>query len=128
MKYILLVITTLLLLGTVSAECFDSDGGKNKYEFGGVTENAETFQDACEEQNIREYFCSVEGVASYTILPCVNGCAEGACQLANEVPRSLAPEEEGTTNTMTYLYIVLILIIVGLYAYWFKIRKKKKKY
>ncbi|KHO52514.1 MAG: hypothetical protein QT08_C0009G0067 [archaeon GW2011_AR17] len=38
----------LLLFASVSAQCTDSDGGKNKYESGIVTEQEESFQDTCD--------------------------------------------------------------------------------
>ena len=125
-KYVWMMVL-LLSVGMVSAECFDSDEGKNKYEFGGVTENGKTYQDTCEGQDIKEYFCSVEGVASYTILPCVNGCGNGACQLANEEPVRAAPEE-GEGNVKVYFYGGAIVIILLLYIYWFKWRRRRKRF
>ncbi len=125
MKYIVPVLMILLTMTVVAAECSDSDGGKNKYEFGGVTANGETFQDECDDQNIIEYFCSMDQVASYTLLPCVNGCTSGACQVANEAPRAQAPETEDGSNTKLYLYGIVVLIIVGLYVYWFKLKKRR---
>lgn len=128
MKYILFIITLILLTASVTALCEDSDGGKDKYELGKVTEQEETFEDSCEGENIKEYFCSVEGIASYTTLPCVNGCIEGACQLANEQPKSFAPEEEQDANLKIYFYGLIILLTIGIYIYLFKWKKKKKAY
>ncbi|MDP3728990.1 MAG: hypothetical protein Q8R18_06090 [bacterium] len=128
MKYTIFIITFILLTASVAAQCTDSDGGKNKYELGTVTEQEEIFSDTCEEENIQEYFCSVEGVASYTLLPCVNGCLDGACQLANEVPKAAAPEEETDSNIKLYFYTFIILLTLGIYIYIFKWKKKKKRY
>ncbi|MBT3324041.1 hypothetical protein HN681_03525 [archaeon] len=126
MRIISILLILLLLSGFATAECFDSDNGKNKYEFGGVTSDGETYQDTCEGENIQEYYCSVDEVASYTILPCVNGCEEGICQIANEAPKSYAAEgEEETNNTRLYLYIFFIVIIIGLYLYYFKWKRRK---
>lgn len=128
MKPILIFLALLLLTSFVAATCTDSDGGKNKYEFGTVTEQEETFQDSCEGENIKEYFCSVEGVASYTTLPCVNGCIDNACQLANQQPKSFAPEQEESNTVKYYFYGFIILLTIGLYIYLFKWKKKKKAY
>jgi len=122
-----ILITLILLTGVVSAECFDSDDGKNKYEFGGVTDNSETYQDECDGDNIIEYFCSLDGVASFTMLQCVNGCEDGECQLANQMPTFQAPEDDEEDYSF-YFYAMAFLIIIGLYIYWFKIRSKKRKY
>jgi len=117
----------ILLSGLVTAECFDSDNGKNKYDFGGVTSDGETYQDSCEGDNIKEYYCSIDEVASYTILPCVNGCEEGICQIANEAPKSLAAEvEEETSNVRYYLYAFFIILIIGIYLYSFKWRRRRR--
>ncbi len=129
MKYILFILSLILLTTFVAAQCSDSDGGKDKYEWGTVTEQEESFEDACEGENIKEYFCSVEGIASYTTLPCVNGCLNGACELANEQPKSFAPEEEGNnSNLKMYFYGFIILLTIGIYVYLFKWKKKKKAY
>jgi hypothetical protein len=126
MRIALILLTIMLLgLGMVSAECFDSDGGKNKYDFGGVTYNGETYSDTCDGDNIKEYFCSVDGIASFTTLECVNGCEEGICVISSSPPISSAPEEEEISYRM-YGYIVLIVILIGLYAYWFYIKPKRK--
>tara|TARA_Y100000310_G_scaffold343459_1_gene451177 strand:- start:2023 stop:2391 length:369 start_codon:yes stop_codon:yes gene_type:complete len=118
----------ILLTGLATAACFDTDGGKNKYEFGGVTDDTETFHDECDGENIKEYFCSAEEVASYTTLPCVNGCIEGECIVSTSPPTALAPEEETeeNNNTRMYMYLGAILVILLLYIYWFKIRNKKR--
>lgn len=128
MKYSLLILILILSLSLVSAQCIDSDAGKNKYEPGTVTEEEDSFTDECEEENIKEYFCTVEGIPSYTILPCVNGCLDGACQLANQQPKSFAPEEEEDSNLKLYFYGFIILLTVGIYIYLFKWKKKKRSY
>jgi hypothetical protein len=125
-KILIISLLMILLLGMVSAECVDSDTGKNKYESGVVTSNGETFPDKCEKENIIEYFCSIDGVASFSLLPCVNGCDNGACKLANELPKRSAPEGEDSFSYKPYLYAILIIFIIGMYVYWFKIRKKRR--
>ena len=121
-----ILVTLILLTGLVSAECFDSDDGKNKYEFGGVTDNSETYQDECDGDNIIEYFCSVDGVASFSTLQCVNGCEDGECIVANQAPVFQSPEGEENDYTL-YYYGAAIIIILGLYIYWFNIRPRKKR-
>ncbi len=128
MKYIFFIITIILFTTSVAAQCSDSDGGKNKYESGIVADQEKSFEDTCEGENIKEYFCSIEGIASYTTLPCVNSCLEGACQLANDQPKALAPAEEGSSNLKVYFYGFIILLTIGVYVYLFKWKKNKKKY
>jgi hypothetical protein len=126
MKYLILLFILLLSFSIVSAECIDSDSGKNKYEYGGVTHNGETNQDKCDKENIVEYFCTADDIASFTLLPCVNGCEEGACLLGNDQPR-LAPEVEKTSSSAKfYVYGAVILLIIGLYFYWLKFKKKRR--
>lgn len=128
MKIMYFSILIIILAGVVSAECTDSDGGKNKYELGTVTDQENSYQDLCEGKNIQEYFCSVEGIASYTTLPCVNGCLDGACQIANETSKASAPEEETNSNLKLYVYGAMILLTIGIYIYVFKWKKKKRRY
>ncbi|MDP3919175.1 MAG: hypothetical protein Q8Q35_04725 [Nanoarchaeota archaeon] len=127
-KLFIILIFILLLSGIASAECFDSDGGKNKFEFGGVTDKGITYQDECEGPNVKESFCSIENIASYTTLPCINGCEEGACLISAQAPKSLAPEVTTENDFMFkfYGYGIIILIIIALYVYWFKIKRKKR--
>ncbi len=115
----------LLLIPFSLAVCEDTDNGKDKYEFGQVTDNDEIYKDECTDDNIKEYFCSIDGLATYSILPCVNGCEDGACQLANEKPIQMAPEEDSYPNLNFYLYAIVAIIIIGLYIYFFKIKKKR---
>lgn len=128
MKILYLTILIILLAGVVAAECTDTDGGKNKYEAGTVTDVQASYSDTCSDQDIKEYFCSVEGIASYTILPCVNGCEENQCLLSNDTPVAAAPEEESTSNVKFYFYGIIILIMLGVYIYLTKFRSKKKRY
>ncbi|MBI5797296.1 hypothetical protein HZA98_00140 [Candidatus Woesearchaeota archaeon] len=127
MKIIPTLAILLLLVSFVSAQCLDSDDGKNKYESGTVKDRDQSYTDACQAADIKEYFCSVDDTAAYTILPCVNGCKEGACQLANQVPKAQAPSLSTTSNTNLYLYGAVAFILIGLYIYLFKIRPRKKK-
>ena len=119
------ILFTVLLLGTVTAACTDSDEGKNKYSVGTVNAADASYTDECDDENIKEYFCSMDQVASYTILPCVNGCAEGQCLLANKQPRAQAPAISDESNMKIYMYAAVLLILIGLYVYLFKIRNKK---
>src|SRR3989338_6366019 len=127
MRWFILAWVMLLSFSLVSAECFDSDGGKNKYDFGGVADNGNTYQDECEGTDIKEYFCGVDGVASYTILPCVNDCTEGECEVTSQAPVQAAPEQEGI-NIQWYLYGAAVMIILFLYIYWFKWRPRRKRF
>jgi len=114
-------------MGVVIAECSDSDSGKNKYEFGGVTSNGETFQDKCDGENIQEYFCSVDNIASYTLLPCIDGCEDGVCTVANNAPKALAPNQDSNNSKLQYyFYGFIVLLILAMYVYWFKLRKKRR--
>jgi len=123
MKHFALLL--LLLFIPFSIACEDTDTGKNKYELGQVTDGKEIYVDECVDNNIKEYFCSVEGIATYSILPCVNGCKDGVCQLANEQPKQQAPIIDKFPNINIYLSLIIALIIIGLYIYFFKFRKKK---
>jgi len=118
-------ILLLLLIPFSLAICEDTDSGKDKYEFGITTESDKSYEDTCTDNNIKEYFCSIDGIATYSILPCVNGCEDGVCQLANDEPIQMAPEEDNYPNLRLYLYIIALVIIIGLYIYFFKIKKKK---
>lgn len=124
MKYLTLLVI-LLLIPFSLAVCEDTDTGKDKYEYGQVTDSGKTYTDECTDNNIKEYFCSIDGIATYSILPCVNGCKDGTCQLANEQPIQQAPVIDAYPNLNLYLYLIVALIIIGLYIYFFKIRKKK---
>lgn len=122
-----IIILTILMISLVSAECTDSDGGKNKYDLGSVMENEITYTDECQDNDIKEYFCSMENAASYSILPCVNGCKDGSCQLANKAPVQAAPETNSFPNLKIYLAIIVGIIIIVLYIYLFKMKPKFKK-
>jgi hypothetical protein len=126
MRIALILLLIVFSLGLVSAACSDSDGGKNKYEFGGVTYNGETYSDTCVDNNIKEYFCSADQVASFTTLECINGCEEGSCILTSTTPVSFAPEDEEETSYRTQLLIFFIVLLIGLFAYWFKIKRKRR--
>ena len=123
MKWISIIILLLFSFNLVLAECSDSDNGKNKYDFGTVTEGENIYEDKCSDNNIKEYFCSMDGIAAYTVLPCVNGCKDGECQIANEQPIYSAPEI--STNYKLYFYGLIGILIIAGYIYLFKIRKKK---
>lgn len=122
------IILFFTLMSIVTAACTDSDGGKNKYELGTVTDDAKTYEDKCDSENINEYFCSTDGNAMVTVLPCVNDCEDGECQVLNQPPVSRAPAEDNISSTDLYLYGIAILIIIGLYIYWFKVKPKRKRY
>ena len=128
MKILYLSIFIILLTGVVAAECTDTDGGKNKYQAGTVTDVEGSYSDSCSNQDVKEYFCSVEGIASYSTLQCVNGCEENQCQLANEIPISTAPEENSSSNFKFYFYGIIIFIMIGIYIYLTRFRSKKKRY
>ncbi len=126
MKLWILFFIAILMIGFVSAQCIDTDGGKNKYEPGTITDQKDSYSDVCDNENIQEYFCSIEGIAEYTTLQCVNGCDNGACLLANEKPITAAPETESNPNLKWYFYGAIIILIIGIYIYLFKWKKKKR--
>lgn len=122
-------IMLLLLIGVVSAECTDTDGGKNKYVSGTVIDPKGSYTDSCSNQDIKEYFCSVDGTASYTLLQCVNGCKDNQCQLANNPPKTAAPEvDTSSSNVKLYVYGILIIVMIAVYIYLTRFRAKKKRY
>jgi hypothetical protein len=121
-----IIILGLLLISLVNAECIDSDNGKNKYDAGQVIDDTGTYYDGCQDNDIKEYFCSVEGLAAYAILPCLNGCKDNACQIANRIPKA-APEVDSYPNLKYYFYAIAAIIIIGLYIYYFKIKRKFKR-
>jgi len=123
MKYFI-PLFIILLVSFAAAECIDSDTGKNKYEFGTVTQDGDIFEDRCVEESIKEYFCSADGTASYATLQCAHGCEEGECILANKVPRESA---EYDLTSPTYMYLLAAILILGIYIYWFWIRRKRKR-
>lgn len=65
-------------------ECIDSDGGKNYYTKGTVTEGTNSYTDYCSELTLKEYFClgtSAVGLggAAEENYTCSYGCQSGAC-------------------------------------------------
>lgn len=129
MKLLYICIMLILLGAIVSADCTDTDSGKNKYASGTVVDPQGTYTDSCSDHDIKEYFCGVDGVASYTLLQCVNGCKENECQLANDAPVAAAPEvDTGSSNIKLYFYGIVILLMIGLYIYLTRFRSKRKSY
>ncbi len=63
----------------VQGNCFDSDGN-DIYEVGYVTEYDNLFEDRCEGERVREYYCD-EGFATYRITDCPDEftCRESRC-------------------------------------------------
>ncbi|MDO8740272.1 MAG: LamG-like jellyroll fold domain-containing protein [Candidatus Woesearchaeota archaeon] len=64
---------------TPAIKCKDSDGGKDYYVTGNVTQSGQTYQDACiNPTRLREGYCQND---SYTVAVygCPNGCGNGAC-------------------------------------------------
>jgi hypothetical protein len=80
----------IILIGFVSAECTDSDGGNNIYSKGHLEDlehgNA-VYDDYCTNQNeeivsqgssVKEYYCGPNNY-QYETIECENGCINGAC-------------------------------------------------
>jgi len=71
--------------------CTDTDGGKNYYVKGTVTNRWGSFTDSCDnsfpEYNLREYYCdSNNGKIRSTLYYCPNGCKDGACVAKEQKP------------------------------------------
>lgn len=80
---------------TETSDCTDSDGGKN-YDIRGIVKDVrEDFdkEDFCStEREIYEYWCEGSRYAS-TVAECPNGCEDGVCIEASNVPEETVPEE-----------------------------------
>lgn len=68
----------------VDKDCIDSDGGKDYYEKGILTDNkGYTYEDYCTNDNptvnLLERFCAADGTKSSIGYLCPNGCEDGAC-------------------------------------------------
>ena len=68
---------------TSATACTDTDGGNAPATLGTVTVTrngvATTQADACENGNVREYFCENNDIASQTAI-CQHGCENGVCK------------------------------------------------
>jgi hypothetical protein len=77
--------------------CTDSDGGKNYYMRGTVSDGGKSYTDYCiDSSTLREYFClpytpgGLGGVAQEDY-KCPNGCKDGACVLATKSINIISP-------------------------------------
>jgi len=63
--------------------CTDTDGGKNYYVKGTVTNRWGSHTDFCDNSfpgyNLREYYCDEKGEIRSKMYNCPNGCQDGAC-------------------------------------------------
>lgn len=93
MKYKILISTliTLCLIGSVSAICTDSDGGKDFYVKGTLKNGVNTFVDKCfgkenwmpssydtTNGKLTEYYCLAYNTRN-VVTKCTYGCKSGAC-------------------------------------------------
>ena len=79
-------------MNLISAECTDSDGGKNYYVAG--TNNLSSGfvnSDSCSGSQVLEYYCSnnpgsVSSLSTFSneLYNCPNGCKDGACIVLND--------------------------------------------
>ena len=92
------------------SECTDSDGGKDYYTKGTVTDEGKTYADYCiDSSTLREYFClektagGLGGVAEEDYA-CPYGCESGACKPGITVLSPNGGEEWsfGTLQTITW--------------------------
>ncbi len=95
---------------TVTA-CTDTDGGENKDVRGTVTglempNVSQSWTDYCgsvqdEAGMLAEYVCQPNNYAKKVLLPCPNGCADGACKKAPQDPNACAFPENKNTGTLS---------------------------
>lgn len=85
LKGLMFVLIFAVMLVGVSAECVDSDNGKNYFEKGTTFELTDSYayKDSCNGNVLTEYFCSSGSRGSVTY-NCPNGCSNGVCM--KEVP------------------------------------------
>ncbi|GEM_PF-2774779 len=79
------------IVAATVAGCTDSDGGKNYFVRGTVTNQTGSSTDLCyaADKRIAEYYCDSNGYRVYEWYDCVNGCSNGACnQTAAVAPAS----------------------------------------
>ncbi|PIP23720.1 MAG: hypothetical protein COX90_02840 [Candidatus Nealsonbacteria bacterium CG_4_10_14_0_2_um_filter_38_17] len=86
--------------------CTDSDGGKNYYQKGTVTENGKTYTDYCQGAfYLKEYFClpyssiGLGGAAEENVV-CPNGgsCKDGACVATPSIAINSNPQADSSGN------------------------------
>lgn len=72
--------TTTSKLSTSTVYCVDTDNGVEQYVYGKVYEkNNISYYDACEGNQIKEWYCSGLGKA-YKYIDCPSGCIDGVCR------------------------------------------------
>jgi len=95
----------------VDSDCIDTDMGLNYYELGETYLESESPQeDSCTSDILIEFFCDSQGIVSEQTYDCPNGCSEGRCLEAGEIPNvvnetvveneSLAQIEEEVIETI----------------------------
>ncbi len=71
--------------GDWSADCYDSDGGKDYYIYGETSDANSGGGDICNGNNLVEHYCSQWG-HEYETYTCPDGCEDGACLTVSEWP------------------------------------------
>ncbi len=81
--------------------CTDSDGGKNYYQYGSAKECTSSIsgnsggggciekKDFCSGDQLYEYYCTSDNIATAETYRCESGCSNGACIIQNNVPNSI---------------------------------------
>jgi len=69
-------------------QCTDTDGGKNYYEKGTVTDRyGEKYTDYCiDKKNLMEYYCNEDGTSGSESYECPYKCEDGACITKSPIP------------------------------------------
>jgi hypothetical protein len=88
----------------VSTECYDDDGGSDKYTQGTVSYDDTDYTDYCTDaDSVREYYCSAEEV-HYATLDCPDGyaCDDGECIVTDECEETDDGNDEYEFGTTTF--------------------------
>ncbi len=78
--------------------CSDSDGGWDYFNYGYVIDSKNyIYPDSCyTASKVKEWACGEDGLGSYELYDCPNGCSEGACEEdiggSNETNNSCTPD------------------------------------
>ncbi|MBL7100934.1 MAG: LPXTG cell wall anchor domain-containing protein [Nanoarchaeota archaeon] len=147
---IIFVLITLMLITSVSAECVDTDDGKN-FGVKGVTTYtkdgrviSEVVDSCLDETRLEEYFCEPDGKSTATRYDCLEGCEDGICieekpieevveepeVVISEEPEEeiiiAEPEVEPTQTNNIWVSIVILALIIAAVIFWKKKKKPKK--
>ncbi|MFH1642666.1 MAG: hypothetical protein ABIC04_07270 [Nanoarchaeota archaeon] len=85
-----------------SESCYDSDGGKNYYEKGHITNRGIDVPDYCiDSKNVKELFCS-NGNAAEISYYCQYGCKDSACNKATQCTDSDSGKDYYVKGAITF--------------------------